>query len=265
MCRIAGFSGRALPLASLLYDAPHSLERQAYAPREMINGTVNVDGTGIAWWTEAAVSEPLVYVSERPPWADPNLPRLSRHLAGGMQVASVRSATPGIPIGPSNVHPFTRGPLAFVHNGFLGAFRDGHYRPMLAALDDELHREYGAVSDSLLLFLTMCRHLEGDARGDLATALRLALGEAMAIAQERGTEVVLNTIVGDGEQLVAARAAHNAPSNTLYVRVDPEVGVSIASEPLDEDERWRAVDDSTLGIVRNGEWAPTALDTPQPS
>ena len=128
-----------------------------------------------------------------------------------------------------------------------------------------LHREYGAVSDSLLLFLTMCRHLDGDAQGDLATALRLALGEAMAISEERGTEVVLNTIVGDGEQLVAARVAHNAPSNTLYVRVDPEVGVSIASEPLDDDERWRAVDDSTLGIVRNGEWAPSPLDTPQPS
>ena len=68
MCRLAGYVGAPTTLASLLYDPRHALERQAYLPREMVSGTVNVDGTGIAWWS-GEEAEPMRYVSERPPWS----------------------------------------------------------------------------------------------------------------------------------------------------------------------------------------------------
>lgn len=38
MCRHLAYLGAAVPLASLLYDAPHSLERQSYAPGDMRAG-----------------------------------------------------------------------------------------------------------------------------------------------------------------------------------------------------------------------------------
>jgi glutamine amidotransferase len=49
MCRMAAYVGPDAPLSALLYDPPHSLERRAYQPRELIHGAVNVDGTGVAW------------------------------------------------------------------------------------------------------------------------------------------------------------------------------------------------------------------------
>ena len=59
MCRLAAYAGPPAPLSALLYDPPHSLEHQAYAPRELVSGNVNVDGTGVAWWP-AHEDEPLV-------------------------------------------------------------------------------------------------------------------------------------------------------------------------------------------------------------
>ena len=49
MCRIAAYAGPPVTLSAVLYDPPHSLERQAYRPNELVHGTVNVDSTGVAW------------------------------------------------------------------------------------------------------------------------------------------------------------------------------------------------------------------------
>jgi len=94
MCRFAAYHGPPRPLAEMLYEAPHSLERQAYVPREMVEGHVNVDGTGVVWWPHGD-DEPLRYVTVLPPWSDPNLPTLAPRLQGRTILGSVRSATPG--------------------------------------------------------------------------------------------------------------------------------------------------------------------------
>lgn len=189
MCRFAAYVGPPVALSSLIYDAPHALERQAYAPRQMLAGHVNVDGTGVAWWPEGDdTAEPLRYVSDRPPWSDPNLPALSPRLAGGTVLAAVRSATPGTPFGPGHVAPFVHGGLAGAHNGWLGRFRERTGRELLARLPDHLHDAYRAVNDSLAVFLTVVRHLEGDPAGDLTRALRAAVTEILEVCGEADAE-----------------------------------------------------------------------------
>ncbi|MEV4728171.1 ergothioneine biosynthesis protein EgtC, partial [Micromonospora humida] len=51
MCRHLAYLGPPVTLRSLLYDPPHSLVRQSWAPRDMRGGgTVNVDGFGVGWY-----------------------------------------------------------------------------------------------------------------------------------------------------------------------------------------------------------------------
>jgi len=245
MCRMAAYLGPPTPLSTLLFDAPHSLHEQAYRPREQTHGFVNVDGTGVAWWPSLERADPLCYVSERPPWADPNLSRLAPRLEGALQIATVRSATEGIPVGPGNVHPFVHGRLAFAHNGFLGGFRECTGRPLLERLPDSLWAEYAAVSDSLTLFLTLARHLEADPQSGLAAAAASAVAEATEVCAERDRPAVLNFAVADGERLVVTRAQIGTSPNSLYVCVDGP-GVTVASEPLDESREWRPVPGQTL-------------------
>src|SRR5207244_1230729 len=123
--------------STLLYDAPISLNVQSYAPRMNIRSKVNVDGTGIAWWS-AGESAPLRYVAAGPPWSEPNLPALAPRLRSGAQLVAVRSATAGIPVSTGHVHPFVQGDIAFAHNGFLGKFRESTRRPLEQRLPDRL-------------------------------------------------------------------------------------------------------------------------------
>ncbi|MDP8970062.1 MAG: hypothetical protein M3N52_06135, partial [Actinomycetota bacterium] len=119
---MAAYLGPPRPLSTLLYEPPRALQVQAYDPKEQLFGGVNVDGTGVAWWVDDEPA-PLLYRSDRPPWSDPNLPDLSRRLRARVQLAAVRSASPGIPYGTNYVAPFVHGTLACAHNGWLGEFR----------------------------------------------------------------------------------------------------------------------------------------------
>ena len=160
MCRIAAYIGdRPLPLSALLYDPPHSLEHAAYAPRELIWGHVNVDGTGVAWWVEGRAN-PLRYVTDKSPWADPNLSDLAPVLSGTPLLAAVRSATPGISHGSQNVAPFVSGDLAAVHNGWIGGFRDGVGRSLLSTLSDTRFSEISSMNDSQALFQLVCQQID---------------------------------------------------------------------------------------------------------
>lgn len=258
MCRLAAYAGPPLPLSSLLYDAPHSLSRQAHSPREMFRGRVNVDGTGVAWWPESDDNPtPLRYVSEKPPWSDPNLPRLSARLVAGMALAAIRNASPGVPYGVANVAPFTHDTLACAHNGSIGRFRERTGRELTGRLPDHLYSALDAVSDSLVVFLTVARHLADDPRAGLAAALMRATIEILDVCVAADAEATLNVVIGDGSRLVAVRAARRTEGNNpLYVLeggVRFPDGVVLASEPLDDDPAWRAIgDDSVLECSSDG-------------
>lgn len=251
MCRFAAYLGPARPLSTLLYDPPRSLEVLAYAPREMLNAAVNVDGTGIVWW-EGDDERPLRYVTAATPWADPNLPHLAPRLTGRVQLAAVRAASPGIPFGPGNVAPFVFEGLAFSHNGWLGGYRKGVGRTLLSRLPDDLYAAVDTVSDSVTLFATLLKHLRGEARGELAAALRATVAEAAQVVTDAGEAATLNLLVSDGRRVLAARTSAGYARNSLYAVRDAGAwagGAVLASEPLAPDLDWEPVPEDHLAVV----------------
>ncbi|MFD0822421.1 ergothioneine biosynthesis protein EgtC, partial [Micromonospora zhanjiangensis] len=72
MCRHLAYLGPPLSLAALLYDPPHALARQSWAPVDMRGGgTVNADGFGVGWYP--ADGGPVRYRRDVPLWADATL------------------------------------------------------------------------------------------------------------------------------------------------------------------------------------------------
>ena len=245
MCRLAGYVGhRPTALASLLYDPPHSLEHAAYAPRELLYGTVNVDGTGVVWWTDSDAA-PLSYVTDKPPWADPNLPGLAPKLEGRTVLATVRSATPGLAFGPANVAPFVSGNVAAVHNGWIGGFRGAVGRRLLQRLSDERHADLLAMNDSLALFLLVLQHLEDEPEATVPDAVSATIELVADEVDRAGEAATLNLVVGSASEIVAARTSAGAPVNSLYVRRTEDASW-VASEPLDPDDAWEAVPEHSL-------------------
>lgn len=242
MCRLAAYSGPPVPLSALLYDPPHSLRVQAARPREQHDGAVNVDGTGVAWWVDG--HEPLRYRSHLPPWSDPNLPALARRLEGSTIVASIRSASPGLPYGDAFAHPFLGEHLAFAHNGWIGAFRDRTARPLLERLPDDLFARVDGMSDTQVAFLLLVDALRRDPAGGLVAALAAALQTIADVCRDRGVAARLNLCVSDGASVVLSRTSVDEGCNSLYTLCDagrwPGAAVA-ASEPLDADPAWTSV------------------------
>ena len=251
MCRFSAWVGEERPLSTLLYDAPHALEVQAYRPREMLSGHVNVDGTGVAWW-HGGDPEPLRYVSERPPWSDANLPHLARRLRGAPILAAVRSQTPGMPAGEGAVHPFAHEHWAGAHNGYIQGFRQIGGE-LIGRIEPDLRGALDLVSDARVLFLLMVGAVRGGA--SLADALRHAAAAAVEVGERSGHAVSLNLVLADAGTVAALRLARGVAANTLYTIEGADgwpAGCAVASEPLDSDAAWLAVPDEHLVVLDSG-------------
>ncbi len=248
MCRLAAYIGSdPLPLSALLYDPPHSLEHAAHAPKELLRGTVNVDGTGVAWWNSRD-DEPMRYVTAQPPWSDPNLPSLAKRLEATTILAAVRSATPGLPFGTTNVSPYTSGTTAAVHNGWIGGFRSGVGRQLLSRLSDQRFSEFVALNDSLVLFLLVMQQIDEQPGVPLDQAVSAVIEEVAKVVVAAGESATLNLVVANGAEMAAVRTSVNFKINSLYTRTTPR-GSLLASEPLDPDDTWTAVPDHSLAVV----------------
>lgn len=248
MCRLAGYVGRQpIPLSALLYEPVHSLEHASYAPRELLSGTVNVDGTGAAWWPEDG-SGPLRYVTAAPPWADPNLPGLAPSLCGTTMLATVRSATPGLPFGPDNVAPFVTDGLAGAHNGHINGFRDGLGRTLLSGLSDSRFGQLTTMNDSLALFLMVAQHVENEPGSSLSNAVTTVIQHTAKTVVAAGETATLNLVVATSGEIVAARTSAGEATNSLYTRTTAEASW-LASEPLDDDAGWNPVPEHSLAAI----------------
>jgi hypothetical protein len=118
MCRHLAYAGPPASLRSLLIDPPHSLYRQAWAPRLQRHGTVNADGFGVGWYADGD-PVPARYRRSAPIWGDLSLPDIARVTRSGAVLAAVRSATQGTALGEAAAAPFGAGPWLFSHNGLL--------------------------------------------------------------------------------------------------------------------------------------------------
>jgi len=239
MSRLAAYLGPPIALAKLLYEPPHSLEEQAYAPREMTHGRLNVDGTGVAWWRDAD-PHPLRYATIAAPRADLNLVSLSRRLAGHTVLATVRSVTDGLPTALTATLPFELDGVVGSHDGFLRKFREATAARCLAKLPEALVGEFEGLSDSLAVFLLAAAAWREDPDLTLAGALIGAVGTAARICADADAACSLNVVLAAENEIVATRLARGVEPNPLYLRdtLEEGAGAWLASEPLDDNPGW---------------------------
>ncbi|SCE92681.1 glutamine amidotransferase [Micromonospora haikouensis] len=236
MCRHLAYVGPPVSLRALLYDPPHSLVRQSWAPRDMRGGgTVNADGFGVGWYPPGG-GEPVRYRRGTPIWGDVTLPGLAAATTSGAVLAAVRSATVGMPVLDTAAAPFAEGPWLFSHNGVVRGWPDA-----VAALAGRLPVRdlltLDAPTDSALLWALVRHRLR--AGEDPARAVAATVAEVAAAAP--GSR--LNLLLTDGRTVVASAAGH-----ALSVRQTPGA-VLLASEPHDDDPGWQAVPDGRLVVA----------------
>jgi glutamine amidotransferase len=258
MCRHLAYLGPPVPLRSVLTDPPHSLYRQAWAPRLQRHGTVNADGFGIGWYA-GGDPVPARYRRAVPIWGDLSLPDLARVTRSGAVLAAVRSATEGTAFGEAAAAPFGAGPWLFSHNGRLdgwptaaaaivehtaragsaatgaGAGGPGAQPPGTAAL---LSLE--AMVDSAFLWALVFERLQAGQPMDTALAGTIERVEAA------GGTGRFNFLLTDGQSAAATacgdtlwyRQANGAPDGPTS-----SAAVVVASEPYDDEPGWVEVPD----------------------
>jgi glutamine amidotransferase len=238
MCRHLAYLGPPVSLRALLLEPEHSLLRQSYEPREQRHGRVNVDGFGAGWYTPDVRAEPLRYRKPVPIWSDQTFADLAGALRSEAILASVRSATPGLPVNEACTAPYTRDRWLFAHNGCV---LDWHGPKGVGVVlrrrlsDDSLASTQGSTDSEVLFGLVL------DAIADGASAVE-AVADVVRGVRELSPGSRLNLALTDGDTIVAT-----ACGDTLYSRRDD--AVVIASEPFDDDPSWQAIDDDSLVIA----------------
>lgn len=239
MCRHLVYLGPPIPLSRLLFDAPHGLSQQSWAPRDMRGGgTINADGFGLGWFPSPGTGPPapVVYRSARPLWTDPALPSLAAATSAGAVLAAVRSATVGMPVTESAAAPFHDGPWLFSHNGRIVGWPDS-VAGVAAGVPVRDLLTLDAPTDSALLWaLVRPRLRTGATLGDALSAV-----VTLVAAAAPGSR--LNLLLTDGRSLAATVYGH-----ALSVRHAPG-SVLVASEPLDDDPGWRPVPEHSLLVA----------------
>ena len=248
MCRHLAYAGPPATLRSLLIDPPHSLYRQAWAPRRQRHGTVNADGFGVGWYA-GGDPVPARYRQAGPVWADLSLPDLARVTRSGAVLAAVRSATPGTAAGAEAAAPFGCGPWLFSHNGVAPGWREWAEPALLPSLE--------ALVDSAFLWALTLRGLRAGA------AMEAALAGTIAAAEAAGQTGRFNFLLTDGRSIAAT-----ACGDTLWYRRSPGA-VTVASEPDDDGPDWTEVPDRHVltaapGQVRVRPLAEPSQEPPPP-
>ncbi|WP_030720915.1 ergothioneine biosynthesis protein EgtC [Streptomyces sp. NRRL F-2580] len=234
MCRHLAYLGPVVELRRLLSEPEHSLVRQSWEPRRQRSGTVNADGFGIGWYAEDD-PVPARYRRSGPVWSDLTFADLTRVVRSGAVLAAVRDSTlPGAD-GEAAAAPFSDGPWLFSHNGAIRGWPDAA-APLAAGLPPEELLRLAARTDSALVWALVLHRLR--AGDDLGTALAEPVRELATAAP--GSR--LNLLVTDGVAIAAT-----AWGDSLWYLADAGARRTVvASEPYDDDPRWREVPDRTL-------------------
>lgn len=249
MCRHLAYVGRPKALRELLSDPPHSLLRQSWAPRDQKHGTVNADGFGVGWYADGDPI-PARYRRDTPMWTDRSFLDVARVVRSAAVLAAVRSATAGMAQGEAAVAPFSSGRYLFSHNGAVTGWPTsivmltGDVSPVeLMAME--------AVSDSALLWLVVHQRLQAGER------MPEALGNTVRLAASTAGGR-LNLLLTDGRSIAATTWG-----DTLVWRADAG-GVTVASEPYDDEPGWVPVPDRSLLVATPDgvDSTPLPLDVP---
>jgi len=256
VCRFVAYLGEEIKLEELVYNFPHNLVVQSYAPKELLVGNVNLDGFGCGWYNTAVEKDPALYATLLPIWADYRFPTIAKAVASNIIFSSVRNATPPFPNELSSVLPLALGKYLFLHNGYIT-----DYNKCKRRLENELPDEYFNMiqsrSDSAFIFAAfMWKLSEIDVSEKLIKKAMIATLDWLKNQLESlGEKANLNIGIADGESMLFIRHEFNGACNSLYYNESHEQlskGVLIASEPLDEDNGWNEVPENSMIEVKLG-------------
>ena len=238
MCRLTAYAGAPLAADVLVFGGTHSLLVQSYVPRELLHGHVNADGYGVVWYRGAT---PVRTGGARPVWQDADLRTLLEGVVSPTILASVRNATPGIPIEGGN-QPLVHGRWSFILNGFVEDFRATHMRALRSHLPNDLYGHLAGSSDSETLFLLAVAAVQkGASRLD---ALRRVRDLALEAVQAENHAALLTMVLADRDGIAVLRTASETTTNSLYLaRAHPMApdGTLLVSERLDDHSSWDEV------------------------
>lgn len=233
MCRHLGYLGPPRTLESLIFQGPHSLEVQSYAPRMTRGNLLNADGFGVGWYHQGRA---VRFRRAQPIWTDRSFREVAATVTASCAVAAVRSATTRFPVEESCAQPFRADGRLFSHNGVVADFEEVEGELRALAGDLSHAPEARAPVDSALVFALAARRWREGA----------ALGEGLAdtvIAVAALSSGRYNLLAADGAALAATTWG-----DSLFVWSGPDEAL-ISSEPLDDDPSWRAVPDRSLVVV----------------
>lgn len=249
VCRLFGMSGGREPVRATfwLLEAPDSLAEQSR--REP-------DGTGLGTFDPGG--RPVVSKQPLAAYQDHEFALQAREVSSRTFIAHVRYASTGA-VSPENTHPFEQRDRLFAHNGVI---QD------LGRLEDELGDARTLVrgeTDSERYFALITREIERD--GDVGAAIARAAGW---IAENLPVFALNLVLISESdlwalrypdvhELYVLERAAggphggrhldHASRRGTVRVRSGGLAGrpaVVVASERMDEDPGWRALESGEL-------------------
>jgi predicted glutamine amidotransferase len=251
MCRLFGMTAGAARLQATfwLLDAGDSLVEQSRQ---------NADGTGLGYFDEAGRPQ----VDKRPiaAFEDRDFAADARRVFSTTFVAHVRHATAG-GLTMANTHPFCQAGRLFAHNGVIE-----NIPKLERQLGDDL-RSVGGETDSERFFALITREIDR-AGGSVDAGVRAAVGwivDELPVVSvnfvltthtdlwalrypETDTLYVLERAAGGGLRGPATRLDQTSSHGTRVVseqgRDDPVVVV--ASERMDDDPGWRALDSGEL-------------------
>lgn len=249
MCRHLAFVGEPEALGALLVAPEHSLFRQSWAPRRQRYGTVNADGFGVGWYAQGD-PVPARYRRAGPIWADQSFADLSRVVRSAAVLAAVRDATAAGADGEAAAAPFASGRWLFSHNGAVSGW-PGSLASVATGLAPADLLSLEARCDSALVWALVLERLR---RGD---AMSQALADVAVEIAAAAPDSRLNLLLTDGETIAAT-----AWGDTLWYRAEPGRRTVVASEPYDDDPRWREVPDHTLLAAGRTDLLLTPLKEP---
>lgn len=271
MCRFAVYIGAEIQISSLITEPANSIIHQSFHSHER-SEPLNGDGFGLAWYPPEDEERPALFKSTTPAWSNRNLREIARVTRTRCLLAHVRAASPGSPVTELNCHPFASGRLTFMHNGDLGGFRDLRRR-LLADLSPEAFASIEGSTDSEHMFAVFLDRLRAQDGGDRTERLAAALEETIRHVEALRREVapdqpsLLNLVACDGKRAAVTRyTSGHEPASSLYFNtgrtytcdqglchmVDDGAAPSaviVASEPLDEDDRWTRVEPGHVVLV----------------
>jgi len=287
MCRHFAYLGEEVSIKSVLFDPPHSLVEQAWAPRWQLHGTMNVDGFGVGWYADDD-PVPARYRRAGPIWSDESLLDLARVTRTRAMLCAVRSASVGTDTGASAAAPYAEGSWLFSLNGALvgwsaaaGASTTPRRRTAAAvraesageSITEPAPSAPASPADAAAAVLRLAERMPAadllklQARCDTALLWGLVL-ERLRTGQPPGDALAgtvsdiwaaggtgrFNLLLTDGK-VIAATAA----GDSLCYRHRPD-GVIVASEPSDDDPGWQKVSHNSVVEASRAELAVRPIE-----